>query len=88
MALPQVAFNRASYSVTQIASVPSNLAGLALFLVLAAALLWAHMRSHVRLFAEAVAVTKTSDIEQVRWGSPRRRTNVAADICCIAACCE
>ena len=69
----QVAFNRASYSVTQINSVPSNLAGLALFLVLAAVLLWAHMRSHVRLFAEAVAVTKTSDIEQVRCGQLHSR---------------
>jgi hypothetical protein len=65
--LLQVAFNRASYSVKQIGSVPSNLVGLALFLVLAAVLLWFHMRSHVRLFAEAAAITKTSNIEHVRW---------------------
>jgi hypothetical protein len=62
----QVAFNRVSYSFPEISSVLSNLVGLGLFLLLAAVLLWLHMRSHVRLFAEAVAVTKTSDIEQVR----------------------
>lgn len=62
----QVAFNRASYSLPLISSVVSNLVGLAIFLVLSAALLWAHMRAHVALCAEAVAVTKTTDMSQVR----------------------
>jgi hypothetical protein len=46
--------------------VASNLGGLAIFLVIAAVLLWAHMRDHVRMTAEAAAVTPKSDIEQVR----------------------
>ena len=62
----QVAFNRASYALPQIDAVASNLGGLAIFLVIAAVLLWAHMRDHVRMCAEAAAVTPKSDIEQVR----------------------
>lgn len=62
----QVAFNRASYAVPQIDAVLSNLLGLLLFLVIAAVLLWFHMRDHVRLFAEAIAVTKSINIEQIR----------------------
>ncbi len=59
-------FNRASYAVPQIPAPLSNVLGLLLFFAVSLALLWAHVRDHVRIFAEAAAVTKTSDESKIR----------------------
>ncbi len=69
-----MAFNAASHKLTHIDPVAANLGGLALFALLAAALLKRHLRDHLRIWAEAVAVTKASDparIRSVEIESPR-----------------
>ena len=63
----QVLFNRASYAVPQIPAVLANVLGLLLFLLLAAALLWAHVRDHTRVFAAAAAVVPGTDEKTIRW---------------------
>ena len=62
----QVAFNRASHAVPQINAELSNCLGLLLFTLIAAALFWRHTRYYVRMWAEALAVTKDTDNASIR----------------------
>lgn len=62
----QVAFNRVSYSFPQVNAPLANCMGLLLFTLIAVALFWRHTRFYVYMWAEALAVTKQTDITTVR----------------------
>ena len=59
-------YNRASYELPLFNAVPSNVVGMALFMIMAAGLLCLHVRHNVVVWAEATGVTAKSDCSKLR----------------------